>query len=304
MITDISIVIPVYNRAHTLRQTLASLDAQQVQADAVILVDNNSTDGSADIIAEWVSKHAHALSVKELKPGATAARNRGLREVTTRYVMFFDSDDVMEPRHVADFAQGLRDNPGCDILGRDIEMHLHGCKVKTGRFVARNAMFYHLVLGSLSTQRYVVLTDLVRRVGGWNESIAGWNDFELGVRLLLQRPKVVKLSGPPTVKTFVQADSITRSRFSETPERWESSLKQCRQSCIDGGRHDLLKWLDMRAMVLAAHYMREGDVANAQRLYQATLQATPYKVRMRLLYYHNRLFKRFTWLAARMLFLK
>ena len=57
-------------------------------------------------------------------------------------------------------------------------------------------------------------------------------------------------------------------------------------------------------MVLAAHYMREGDVANAQRLYQATLQATPYKVRMRLLYYHNRLFKRFTWLAARMLFLK
>ena len=304
MNTDISIVIPIYNRAHTLRQTLASLDAQRVQADAVILVDNNSTDGSADIIAEWVSKHAYALSVKELKPGATAARNRGLREVTTRYVMFFDSDDVMEPSHVSDFARGLRDNPGCDILGRDIEMHLHGGKVKRGRFVACNAMFYHLALGSLSTQRYVARTDLVRRVGGWNESIAGWNDFELGVRLLLQRPKVVKLPGPPTVKTYVQADSITRSRFSETPERWEASLKQCRQSCIDSGRGDLLKWLDMRAVVLAAHYHREGDEANARRLYQSTLRSTSYKLRMKLLYYHNRLFKRYTWLAARVMFMK
>nr|MDE5981995.1 glycosyltransferase family 2 protein [Duncaniella sp.] len=82
MKSDITIVIPVFNRAHTLPRTLASVERQTMLPDEVILVDNNSADSSMEVMTAWRDKMAQGgLKVtvpSETAPGAAAARNKGL----------------------------------------------------------------------------------------------------------------------------------------------------------------------------------------------------------------------------------
>ena len=307
MKSEISIVIPVYNRAHTLGHTLASIEKQHVWPDEVILVDNNSTDESVDIMTAWQQRQAtHGRRVTiahQPRQGAAAARNMGLSMVTTRYVMFFDSDDEMLPNHVADFARAFAANPGAQIAGRDIEMHMLDGAVKTGYFKARNALFNHIFRGTISTQRVAVATRLVKDVGAWDETLAQWDDYELGLRYLLETPSMVRIPGPPSVITHAQEESLTGTGYIDKRGKWEAALDRCRQHLTDANLTGAIAWLDTRYAILAAQYHNEGYPAEARKLLDGILAITPHPRRLRLLYHHNRIFHRLTWVAARLLFL-
>lgn len=300
--SQISIVIPVHNREATLHRTLASIDAQTMSPAAVILVDNGSTDSSLSILHTWASSRPHATVVTEPRRGACAARNRGLAMVTTPRVMFFDSDDVMLPRHVEEFDMAARLHPDAGILGRDITATFLSGRSRRLTFTASSPFFHHIFRASLSTQRIVCHTDLVRSVGGWDETLPGWNDLELGVRLLLTSPQLHNLRGTPTVITYETPGSITGSSFSAHPGRWELSLQAIRRDLLAAGRADLMHWVDAKAMILAARYAAEGAPDEASRLREATLAATLHPHRMSLIYRHNLAFGRLTWMLARILF--
>ncbi len=320
MPAHVSIVIPVYNRAHTLGRTLASIDAQTMAPERVVIVDNNSTDSSLGIACEWAKGKSHVSVVTEPNPGACAARNRGLKEVDTEWTMFFDSDDVMLRTHIDDFAEAVDAYPEAAIIGRDIiTRFLDGSARRLYFMDGGDVMFHHLFRGSLSTQRYIARTALFRNAGGWNESLPGWNDFELGVRLILSADSasVVKLHGEPSVITYQQEQSISGLRFSDHPERWERSLDAIRSLFLvlpddDSRRRQMLDWLDARAMILAAQYAREARVAEdacrdrSQRLasgvYDAVMSRTRHPRRMRMIYRHNLWFGRLTWMLVRMMF--
>lgn len=314
MNNPITIVIPAYNRAATLPRTLLSIERQTLAPARVVLVDNASTDSTLDLMKEWASaqRELDVVVLSESRRGACAARNRGLEAVETDFVMFFDSDDEMLPPHVADFAAEIARRPDCDIFGRDIIcVELDGRR-RTLYYSAVAAMFNHIFRGSLSTQRMVVRTELVRRVGGWNESLPAWNDYELGARLLLATDKVCKLKGEPTVVTYRQKDSLTGTSFSARHEHWEKSLACIEGHFIAAGWKNLVKWLDARRMVLAAQYQAEAAGADAaaaenaarqsERLRREVLSRSDTPRRMKMIYLHNIYFKRLSWVLARLLF--
>lgn len=309
----ITIVIPVYNREVTLLRTLRSIESQSVAPAEVILVDNGSTDGSPELMRQWMAGRPNVRLLHEKKRGACAARNRGLEEVRTEFVEFFDSDDEMLPHHIADFENAIKANPDFDIYGRNIVTKRLDGSCRTEYFTARNAMFHHIFRSSLSTGRIVVRTALMKTVGGWNEELTGWDDYELGIRLLLNGGKAKKISGRPSVIAYQQEDSLTGINFSSHPERWERAMDTVRGNIIKSGRNDLLKWVDARCMILAAQYKLEslGVCSNnsggrnamlAEDLKNKVLERTPYKRGMKLIYLHNRYFRRLTWMFARMLF--
>lgn len=313
MSSPITIVIPVYNRAHTLPRTLLSIQKQTVQPAKLVLVDNGSTDTSMQVMTDWADTHPDTIIVSEQKPGAAAARNRGLREVDTEFVMFFDSDDVMTPTHVEDFTKAIEEHQDTDVFGRTIFTEFPNDFRKRDFFTATRPLFNHIFRGCLSTQRIVVRTSLVRAVGNWNEELPVWNDFELGVRLLLRARKVHNLGGAPTVIAYHQDVSITGSDFYSKHGDWEKSLSAIRKTLEEAGREDMMKWVDTRYMILAAHYELEArnqkDKDRAKEIHSAAanlmkriLESSPYPSRMKLLYLHNLYFRRLTWLLARMLF--
>ena len=78
----LSIIIPVYNRAHVLMRTLDSIAASSRLPEALILVDNGSQDTSLDVCRQWAARHStdgfRVSVIESSRRGASVARNAGL----------------------------------------------------------------------------------------------------------------------------------------------------------------------------------------------------------------------------------
>lgn len=90
-----SVVIPVYNVEHYLRQCLDSVFAQQLDDYEVICVNDGSQDGSAEILEEYAAQNQNLTIIKQENKGLSGARNTGLRAAKGDYVFFLDSDDFI-----------------------------------------------------------------------------------------------------------------------------------------------------------------------------------------------------------------
>lgn len=94
----ISIIVPVYNSAKYLRTCLDSLLSQTFKHIQIICINDGSTDNSADILHEYSLKYTNIKCITQENRGLAGARNTGLRNTTTEYVMFCDSDDSYHPQ--------------------------------------------------------------------------------------------------------------------------------------------------------------------------------------------------------------
>lgn len=256
----LTIVIPVYNREHIVGRTLDSLVAQTLRPLEVIIVDNCSTDSTLEVVKSWAVQHnskefrVHILT--EPVHAAAAARRRGLEAVTTPYVMFFDSDDYMAPTHCEDFVCYLKAHPDVDVVGRDVVHTFLSGKSRKMRF--GQSLRSHIFHASLATIRYVARTDFLRRSGGWIDDVRQWDDYELGVRLLMTRPTIATLPGKATAFSYQTEKSITGTDYSSNKGNWENALDRVEASLNRAGEKRALRWVEMRRIDLAAHYAREG----------------------------------------------
>lgn len=259
----ITVVIPVRNRAELVKRTLQSLAGQTRTPEAVILVNNGSTDNTLQVLQQWAGGRSGVTVITETGPGAARARNAGLKLVKTPYVLFFDSDDVMPPRHIEQISNALQ-CAGMPQIGA-FDMTLIGIDgqkypkpFRHGRPM-ENQIFHSI----LSTQRCVISTVLAREVGGWNEYLLGWDDWEFGIRLLSTgaRPLYIPLDEP--VQAYAQADSITGTNFSNKSGQWERALDAC-SAILKGTKYERL--IDYRRAILAGHYRREGHAELAHGL--------------------------------------
>lgn len=112
-----SIILPVYNVASYLEETLRCLRAQTFGDFEAFLVDDGSTDGSLELCLRATEEDArlHVLRTPR-NGGAAAARNVALPEISGQYVTFLDSDDTFEPGLLTVYAEAVRQDPAADIL--------------------------------------------------------------------------------------------------------------------------------------------------------------------------------------------
>lgn len=215
----LSLVVPVYNRAALIDRLLTSMSSHTVLPAHIVLVDNNSTDNSVEVL----QRHAKLLPTKVTvancsKRGAAAARNTGLALVDTPWVMFFDSDDEIGPRHFENISAALSSLPDKDILGWDCPSDRGMC-----RFFDKDAQRRCLFNGGMATQRWCARTELVRKAGEWNEDVFYWDDIELGCRMLGLSSKV-KHIGTADVFLHYEQESITAAG-SKNPSASDTPLQ-------------------------------------------------------------------------------
>ena len=298
----LTVVIPVYNRADLVQETLQSLERQTLRRFDVVLVDNNSNDGTFEVLTKWAninrSDDRNVTVLREPTRGACAARNTGMAAARTPWVMFFDSDDIMLPNHLADFDAVAQQHPKTDLITRAVYRRepdgklriLANCKGGAG---ALRAQIFH---STLATPRFAAKTELVRKAGGWDNRVWGWNDYELGVRLLLRNPSVIDIGGKPSMIIIPQMQSITGTSFSSSPRKWEDALDACQRSLEQCGRGEMVKYINCRRVILAAIYAREGAYAEARRLRKSVPGW-----RYRAVYWHQRMLRRGAEFTARLL---
>lgn len=93
-----SVVVPVYNKRPHVRRAIESVLAQTEGNFELIVIDDSSTDGSADEISFFADPRIIRLHRDEAGPGGYAARNLGIREARAGWVAFLDADDEWDPR--------------------------------------------------------------------------------------------------------------------------------------------------------------------------------------------------------------
>lgn len=182
----VSVVVPVYNRAHLLGETLRALLAQTRPADEIIVIDDGSTDGSTDVARSFGT----AVRVVETSNGGPArARNRGLAEAQGDFIQFMDSDDLPTPRFLASRLEAIT-GTGADIAyGPWIPAWIEGRRVAVDGFVRQTAAATPPLDAFLCGWVLFIPNALTRRTlledtGGYPDGLLTGEDLLLLFRLL------------------------------------------------------------------------------------------------------------------------
>lgn len=268
---SVSVIVPTFNRAHLVVRALNSIASQTEPPERLIVVDNNSTDGTMQIVERWMRLYNGPMKttlLMESKPGAAAARDRGLADADTDVVCFFDSDDEMRPAMIKTIRREFEIEPDLELLHWPVFLHpLSGKprKLKSSPDADMEFQIFHSFLG---TQRFAAKRDLIIKVGGWNHNLTSWDDWELGIRLLLTRP-FIKGYGNVLADIHAQEKSITGTSFHSNAEKIELAIRHA-ESAVKRSRHPqkdrFLRLLNLRRAVLAGLYIREGHHHAGRRL--------------------------------------
>ena len=117
----ISVIVPIYNAASTLRAAVQSILTQDIAGLEVLLVDDGSTDATPGLCHDLALRDDRIQVITQKNAGICAARNRGLSVAEGMYVTFCDDDDLLLPGALALLLQKAEDT-GADIVRADYEL--------------------------------------------------------------------------------------------------------------------------------------------------------------------------------------
>ncbi len=190
--STIAVVIPVFNRARTVLDTLVSIIQQTRLPGTIIVVDDGSSDGTYDAIKGWQQLHNNDLSLRLIRTdnrGAGAARNVGLLQAGgASWIAFLDSDDVW-PTDFVERAIGILDrapNAIAATADRLLEWADGLQRFDPMSGIVDNPtrwLFFH---GGGIASATVFRTNAVRRLGGFPEALKTGQDSALFLPLSLE----------------------------------------------------------------------------------------------------------------------
>jgi len=182
----VSVIIPTYNRANLLADSLNSVAAQTFTDYEIIVVDDGSEDGTREYIAATTQDIRYLWQANQ---GVAEARNHALRVSRSELVAFLDSDDLWKPTFLERTVGRLRERPhealvftdflSTDVNGRTVRGHRK--KPYGGDVTARlfNSTFIH-------TSAAVARTSILRDAGGFDGRLTHNEDYDLWLRLSLR----------------------------------------------------------------------------------------------------------------------
>ncbi len=289
----LTLVIPVFNREALLPRTLATVEAQTCRNFRVVLVDNGSTDNSLAVCRRFAERlnatAGPAVEVlTESQPGAAAARNRGLKACTTPYVYFFDSDDDLSPDFVRKMLPFLQSG-SLELIAFPVRMQVDG-RTTVRAFAPKSDPALHVLNSMLSTQSMLFRTDFLRQIEGWNEALRTWDDWELGLRTLLARPRVMWAMQEPFHLIRVHDDSLTGPTFSSRAESELLAMHAATDAVRalpdeDTRKARTLCALCYRYAILWGNLRKEGDAVAAEACREAMVKNCSPTWRQRLAFH-------------------
>lgn len=190
----VSIIIPTFNRADLISETLDSIVDQTYVNWECIIVDDDSTDNTPKIIESFTRKDArfkyHNRPLTK-KKGANSCRNYGLDLSTGDFIQFFDSDDIMKPNCIENrVAQFL--NAKADFLIFNMGFIKKGIKYEDSGFVTTVKTWEEALEKFLSSEklpwntiRIIFKSSSIKNKIYYNEDLLRFQDVEFNIRLLL-----------------------------------------------------------------------------------------------------------------------
>jgi glycosyltransferase involved in cell wall biosynthesis len=186
-----SVIIPTYNRLPILQKCLRALEVQNlidttiVEGYEIILVDDDSTDGTLEWLKENKNEFPHLLCFQQDHAGPAAARNLGVEKAKGDTIIFIDSDLVVLPNFLQAHGDALLQ--GKQKLGNDA-FFTYGAVINTCNFENPTSEPYKITDFSaafFATGNVAIPKHWLEKAGLFDTGfqLYGWEDLELGVRL-------------------------------------------------------------------------------------------------------------------------
>ncbi|PWJ43302.1 glycosyltransferase family 2 protein [Sediminitomix flava] len=235
----VSVIVPSFNRATLIGETLDSVLAQTYPHWECIIVDDGSTDGSQEVVRSYIKKDKRFKFYERVREpkGASVCRNIGLENCKGDFCLFVDSDDLLKENCLEDRLAFFRENRSLDVV------------------VSQGSIFYQNIGDSqelcnklsdtISPQKVIVdylqrnanwqttgplwKTEFLGKVQ-WDEKFSNWQDREFHIRQLLRNPKIAFKEDPDYFLRKGDQRSITKDilRFESVENRYMAfeGLKQ------------------------------------------------------------------------------
>jgi len=195
----VSVLIPLFNAAPYLPETLKYVLSQTYTNVEVIMVDDGSTDNSWDIASRY-TEDSRVRLLRNPNKGACSARNYAFSKSKGKYVMFMDADDYCSLDKIERQVQALDKGPigsvaYCSLANlRDGQLELPGSRKIDRDYDSPIDLLLDMLShkgGFNCPHCYLVPRDLVEKVGGWDESVRKNQDGEFFSRIIMAASKML-----------------------------------------------------------------------------------------------------------------
>jgi glycosyltransferase involved in cell wall biosynthesis len=184
----VSVVIPVYNVGHYLEVALLSLAQQTFVQFEAIIVDDGSTDDSAEIAGRFVERDPRFRLVQKANGGLSSARNAGIAAARSPYIALLDGDDAYNLEKLASHVAILDADPKVGVVYSS--SRLIGDSGKPSGLTMGGRPIYADPLLALLCKNFVghgsngiFRKDIVQAVGGFDESLRSSEDVDFWMRI-------------------------------------------------------------------------------------------------------------------------
>lgn len=215
----VTVIVPTFNRAHLLTRTLTSLFAQTIRVDQVILVDDGSTDDTANRVNALIDEHPEwaerFLFLRQENQGKSVALNLALAESSGSWISFNDSDDRWKVDKLQRQFEALVAFPDCGACFTD-SVYMTG-ESDAGTTLHRGKLCLPETMGRLDDaltitgrlshgimmQSILVRSDIMKRVGSFDPIMRVAQDVDFVFRLAMVTPlcyvnrPLVEIDRPP-----------------------------------------------------------------------------------------------------------
>lgn len=185
----ISVIVPCYNQAQYLKESLESVLKQTYDNWECIIVNDGSSDNTEELSLVWTLKDKRFKYLYKVNGGLSSARNAGIRVSVGQFILPLDADDKIHKTYLQKICEAFQKNPYLELVSSKIQFF--------------GALNNELVLPKYSFTKQLVQNCFVctssfkkkswERINGYDEQMTSFEDWEFWIRLLNEKSKVYKI---------------------------------------------------------------------------------------------------------------
>lgn len=181
-LAKVSVVIPYYNNANTIIQTLQSVLNQNYKFIEIIIVDDGSKDKTYEILVEFIKTYSikNLQIIKQENQGPSLARNNGANHASGKYLVFIDADDYIDCRYIEKCISIIDNHSEIEIIYSDVEFF----GSKNGKWKLADYKISSFLTGNCIPIFAMIKTDTFLEVGGFDQNLKYTEDFELWIKII------------------------------------------------------------------------------------------------------------------------